>query len=117
MEKIFKFIDRLDPKVMDKLIYLDRIVKLYSKFLREWKAAEVLTDGDLIEVRFFRINKYGYKMETSREFDFSLLVSRIEGYKRKLAKEFKERHSNDRIRRENETNKWRKYINNAEVQM
>lgn len=118
MKKVVELIDILDPKLVDDLIYLDRIVRLYARFLTEYRHAEVRANGaGNVVVKFFRINKGGYMNWTEREFRFEDLPERIKGYKAKVKKEFKNRHSNLRLIREREINKWKRVIEHAKIQM
>lgn len=115
MKKIPLIVEILDPKLVDRLIYLDRIVRVYCKFLKEWRITEVKTDGELISIRFIKINKYGYKIWTERLFPLEDLQKRIDGYKRKVRDEWKKRHENPRLIRERDEIKWKKYIRDAQV--
>ena len=117
MQKVYRLIDILDEPVIDKLIYLDRIVRLYSKFLTIWKTAGVTSDGKEVRVRFMNINKYGYENFTERVFPMEDIDKRIDSYKEKIAKEFSLRHENIRIQRTKEIHKWKKYIEDAKIQM
>ena len=113
MKRIFQLvadIDTVDQKLLDKLIYLDRLVRLYCRFLKYWRVAIVTTNGKVIKVRFTRTNVHGYESFTEREFPIDDLDKRILSYKRKVAKEFAARHENKRIERENEIHKWKRYI-------
>lgn len=118
MKKVVQLIDILDPKLVENLIYLDRIVKLYARFLKDYTNAEVKSDGKgKIIVKFFKINRGGYMNWTEREFTFDELSERIKGYKAKVKREFKGRHSNLRLIREKEIHKWKKVIEYAKIQM
>lgn len=115
MEKIVKLIDILDRDIVDKLIYLDRIVKIYGKFLRTWKGAEVTSNGIVVRVKFILPSKHGFESFTEREFPMEDIDKRITSYKRKLRAEFKNRHENPRIQREKQTRKWQKFIDDAQI--
>jgi hypothetical protein len=115
MEKIVKLIDILDSEVVDKLIYLDRIVRLYGRFLKTWKAAEVTSNGAIVRVKFFLPSKHGFESFTEREFPMGDIDKRIASYKRKLKIEFNNRHENPRIQRAKEVRKWQKYIDDAQI--
>lgn len=120
MKKVAQLVEEqsLEPKLLEKLIYLDRLVRLYSKFMRDWRAAEVRYDGEkMIYVKFFKKTMYGYENYTEREFSVDDLQKRIDSYKRKIVNEFKNRHENDRLRREKEINKWKNYIHYAKIHM
>jgi len=117
MKKVTQLIDILDSKLVDNLIYLDRLVKLYAKFMQEYRNAEVRSDGGRIIVKFFKVNSYGYMNYTERDFTFEELPEKIKGYKAKLKREFKNRHSNVRLLREREIYKWKKIIEYAKIQM
>lgn len=117
MRKVPQVIDILDPKLVDNLIYLDRIVRLYARFMKEYRYAEVRSDGGKIVVKFYRYNRYGYMSYTEREFGFDELPEKIKGYKIKVRKEFKARHENIRLIREKEIHKWKKIIDYAKIQM
>jgi len=117
MEKVFRLINILDEKVVDDLIFLDRLVQFYSKFLETWRTAEVTSDGKTVRVKFFRVNKYGYENFTERVFPIEDIGKRIASYKRKIRVEFKKRYINVRIQREISMHKWKKIIRDAEVQM
>lgn len=115
MKKIIKLIGILDTDIVDKLIYLDRIVKLYGKFLRTWKGAEVTSNGTVVRVKFILPSKHGFESFTEREFPMEDTDKRIASYKRKLKVEFKNRHENPRVQREKQTRKWQKFIDDAKV--
>jgi hypothetical protein len=115
MEKIVRLISILDDDVIDKLVYLDRLVQFYSKFLETWRNVEVTSNGAIVRVKFFRVNKYGHEAFTEREFPIADIDKRISSYKRKIKKEFNERHNNVRIQREKEMYKWEKVIKDARV--
>ena len=83
MKKVVNLIGVLDIRIIDKLIYLDKLVKLYSKFLNTWKLAEVTSDGKIVQIKFFKINKFNYESFTKREFSIDDLHNRIISYKRK----------------------------------
>jgi hypothetical protein len=117
MKKIIKLIDILDTEAVDKLVYLDRIVRLYGKFLRTWKGAEVTSNGTVVRVKFRLPSKYGFESFTEREFPMADIDKRIASYKRKVRAEFKNRHENPRIQREKQTRKWQKFIDDAKVHM
>lgn len=115
MEKIVRLISILDDEVINKLIYLDRLVRLYSKFLNIWRASEVTSDGRIVRVKFFRITKYGYENFTERIFPIEDIEKRIASYKRKIKIEFERRHENLRLIQEKRIHSWKKYIDNAEI--
>jgi len=118
MLKVYKLIGGgLEQTLVCKLIYLDRLVRFYARFLSTWKTAGVYSDGLVVRVRFMTVNKHGYESFTEREFKTDNLDERIGSYKAKVAKEFKLRHDNTRIRRNKEIHKWKKYIDNAKIQM
>jgi len=95
---------------MEKIEKLERLIKFYTKFLNIWKEATIEIKNDIIKVTFFRINRHGYKGFTERSFSVDDIDKRILSYKRKIAKEFANRHVNTRLLRERETRKWEKYI-------
>ena len=117
MKKIFRLISILDDPIVGKLIYLDRLVRFYSKFLSTWKTAGVTSDGKEVRVKFMIINKYGWEDFTERVFPMEDIDERIESYKKKIAVEFNKRHDNPRIQRNIEIHKWKKYIEDAKIQM
>ena len=117
MKKVFQLIDVVDDELLVKLIYLDRLVRFYSKFLTYWKTAGVYSDGKTVMVKFMRINKYGYEGFTERVFPISSINERLASYKGKIKREFKSRHENTRIQRAKEVHKWKKFIDNAKVQV
>lgn len=117
MQKVYRLINILDEPVIDKLIYLDRLVRLYSRFLTIWKTAGVTSDGKEVRVKFMNISKYGYEDFTERVFPMEDIDKRIESYKEKVAKEFVKRHENTRIQRAKEVHKWKKYIEDAKIHM
>lgn len=117
MEKVVRLINILDTETVDKLVYLDRLVKFYSKFLHTWKEAEVTSNGSVVRVKFFTVSKRGFESFTEREFPMEDIEKRIASYKRKIKKEFSERSENPRIQREKEIYKWEKYIQDAKIQM
>ena len=117
MDKVFKLIDNVDEKLLDKLILLDRLIRFYSKFLQYWNVGFVFSDGVTICVRFERTNLNGYEGFTERIFPVEDLNKRIVSYKRKIAHEFAGRAENPRIQREKEIHKWKNYIKNVKIQM
>jgi hypothetical protein len=116
-QKVFRLISILDDPVVMKLIYLDRLVRFYAKFLSTWKTAGVTSDGKEVRVKFMTINKYGYENFTERIFPMDDIDLRISAYKEKIAVEFAKRHDNPRIQRAKEVHKWKKYIEDAKIQM
>lgn len=117
MEKVVKLIDILDTDVVDKLIYLDRIVRIYGQFLRTWRGAEVTSNGAIVRVKFFLPSKYGFESFTEREFPIGDIDKRIASYKRKLRDEFKNRHTNPRIQRDKNIRKWVNTVKDANIPM
>ena len=117
MKKVVELIGVADMLLVDNLIYLDRIVKLYAKFMQDYRYAETRMDGDKVIIRFSKINMYGYMNWTEREFDASEIVDKIIKYKAKVKYEFKNRHNNVRLLREREINKWKRVIEYAKIQM
>jgi hypothetical protein len=117
MKKVVRLINILDTEIVDKLIYLDRLVKFYSRFLYTWKIAEVTSNGSVVRIKFFTVSKHGFESFTEREFPITDIDKRIASYKRKIKKEFSERAENPRIQREKEIRKWEKYIEDAKIQM
>lgn len=117
MEKIIGLIDKVDPVFLDKLVYLDKLVKLYAKFMKDYHDAYVRVDGDKIFVRFSKVNNYGYMNWTEREFTVNEVQERINKYKEKIRYEFKNRHNNTRLIRERDIVKWKKIIEDAKIQM
>ncbi len=117
MEKVYRLISILDDPMVSKLIHLDRLVRFYSRFLSTWKTAGVTSDGKEVRVRFTSTTKYGYEDFTERVFPMEDIDLRIDSYKRKIAVEFSKRHENPRIQRTIEVHKWKKYIEDAKIQM
>jgi hypothetical protein len=118
MLKVYQLINgKLSPDLVCKLMYLDRLVRFYAKFLSTWKTAGVYSDGQKIIVRFQTINKYGYVNFTERLFPIEDLDKRLDSYKGKVAKEFSLRHENVRVQRNKEIHKWKIYIRDAKIQM
>jgi len=115
MEKIVRLLNIIDDSVADNLIMLDRLVQLYSKFTETWREAEVTSDGSTVRVKWLRINKYKYESFTERVFPVEDVGKRIASYKRKIKKEFANRHDNLRIQREKKIRMWQKHIDNANV--
>jgi hypothetical protein len=115
MEKVVRLINILDSEVVDKLIYLDRIVRLYSKFMYTWKGAEVTSNGTVVRVKFILPSKHGFTSFTEREFPMEDIDKRIASYKRKIKEEFKKRHDNPRIQRAKEVHSWKRYMKDAEI--
>jgi hypothetical protein len=111
MLKVYKLIGgSLDKNLISKLMYLDRLVRLYAKFLTYYKTAGVYSDGQFVQVKFMTINKYGYENSTMREFKVTDLDERIARYKEKIGIEFAKRHENTRLLRNKEIYKWKRYI-------
>ena len=117
MDKVFRLIGSTECNALGKLIYLDRLVRFYAKFLTYWKIAGVYSDGIMVRVRFATITKYGYEDFTVREFSMNDIDERIASYKKKIACEFVKRQENPRIQRAKEVHKWKKYIEDAKIQM
>ena len=117
MKKVFRLINILDDSLVCKLIYLDRLVRFYSKFLSTWKTAGVTSDGKDVRVRFMTVTKHGYENFTERVFPMEDIDLRIDSYKHKIALEFAKRHENTRIQRAKEVHKWKKYIDDAKISM
>lgn len=117
MLKVYKLIDSTDHRLLVKLIFLDRLVRLYAKFLKNYKTAGVYSDGKNVRVKFMTINKYGYENFTVREFPISAMDERIQSYKVKIAREFSQRHDNPRVQRNKEIHKWKKYIEDAKTKV
>ena len=82
-----------------------------------WKTAGVTSDGKEVRIKFMTISKYGYEDFTERVFPMEDIDKRIESYKRKVATEFSKRNENLRIQRAKEIHKWKKYIEDAKIQM
>lgn len=117
MDKITKLIEILDPKMVDNLIYLDRLLRLYVRFMKDYKHVVIRSDGNNIVVKFYIINREGHMNSTERSFTFNELPEKINSYKLKVRKEIKGRSNNPRIKREKEIHKWRKVIEYAKLQM
>lgn len=129
MKRIFQLITEVDitdegkstskisMKVFDRLVYLDRLVTLYCKFLKDFRKAEVKTDGNNITIKFIKTNGYGYSIWTKREFPMDAIEGRITSYKQKIKKEFAIRHENPRLQREHQIYKWKKYIEYVKIHM
>ena len=117
MERIERLMTILDSQTVDKLVYLDRLVKFYSRFLNLWKVAEVTSNGIVVRVKFFTISKHGYESFTEREFPMEDIDKRIRSYKDKIKREFADRHNNVRIQRDKEIYKWEKIVRDAKIQM
>lgn len=117
MEKVVRLINILDDNTVDKLIMLDRLVRLHVKFLTKWRVARVTSNGTVVRVRFSYVDKYKRENWTEREFPMEAIDKRISSYKRKIKIEFANRHENVRIQREKDVRKWQKHIDNADVQM
>lgn len=117
MEKVVRLINILDDDVVDKLVYLDRLVRLYARFMQTWRGAEVTSDGRIVRVKWFRMSKYKFENWTEREFPIEDINKRISSYKRKIKDEFSKRHENERLLREREQRKWQKVIDDAKIQM
>ena len=98
MKHVIRLIDILDDSTVNKLITLDRLVRVYVKFLNKWRVAEVTSNGTIVRVKFTYIDKHGYETWTEREFLMEDIDKRISTYKRKLKKLYIERHHNERIR-------------------
>lgn len=117
MDKVFRLINILDDPIVCKLIYLDRLVRFYAKFLKTWKTAGVTSDGKEVRVKFMNVSKYGYEDFTERVFPMEDIEARINSYSQKIAIEFGKRQENPRIQRSKEIHKWKRYIEDAKVQM
>ena len=117
MEKIVRLIDILDDSTVDKLVLLDRLVKLHVRFLTKWRVADVTSNGTVVRVRFSYVDKYGRENWTEREFPMEDIGKRISSYKRKIKIEFTNRHDNKRLQREKDIRRWQKHIDDADIQM
>jgi len=118
MEKVVRLINILDDSVVEKLILLDRLVRLYAKFLDKWRIAEVTSNGTIVRVKFAYLDKYDRESFTEREFPMEDIDKRISSYRRKIKKVFPERHENKRLLRERDIYKWKLLIKeqrNADV--
>lgn len=111
MRKLFRLIGTIEETTLDKLILLERIVRLYVRFDKFWKTAGVLSNGTTeFSIRFMTIDKYGYETFTEHVYPLENLDRRIRSYKRRLGREFRKRHDNPRIQRQKEIYKWQRYI-------
>ena len=117
MDKVFKLIDNIDNNLLERLILLDRLIRFYSRFLNYWNIGYVYSDGAIVCVRFERTNLNGYEGFTERVFPINDLGKRIVSYKRKIALEVAGRVENPRIQREKEIHKWKRYVEDAKIQM
>jgi len=117
MDKVFRLIGSTECNALDKLIYLDRLIRIYAQFLTYWKTAGVFSDGKNVRVKFMTVNKYGYENFTERVFPMEDIEARIASYSQKVSKEYKARHENPRIQRNKEIHKWKRYIEDAKIQM
>ena len=115
MEKVTRLINILDDSTIDKLVMLDRLVRFYVRFLKKWRTAEVTSNGTIVRVKFAYIDKYKYVTHTEREFPTEDIDKRISSYKRKIKKEFTNRHENVRVQREKDMRKWQKMIDDARI--
>jgi len=92
------------------LIYLERLVKFYARFMNRWDEGEVyiqlLGGKPLIRVKWSRtVSKKDafdgtvkeYVLFTEREFTLDKLKARILSYKRKIRREFENRHKNPKV--------------------
>lgn len=111
--KIYKLIDILDHEPVEKLIYLDRLVRFYSKFLRIWQTGGVTSDGKIVRVKFMTTTRNGYTGFTERIFPIEDIDKRIDSYREKITKEFALRNENPRILRAKNVHKWKLYIKEA----
>jgi hypothetical protein len=112
MEKVVRLINILDDNTVDKLVILDRLVKLHVRFLTKWRIAEVTSNGAIVRVKFSYVDKYDRENWTEREFPMEDIDKRIISYKRKIKKEFGERHENLRLLRERDIYRWELMIKN-----
>lgn len=101
--------------MVEKLVMLDRLVRFYAKFLDKWRIAEVTSNGSIVRVQFAHMDKYDRKTHTEREFPMEDIDKRIASYKKKIKREFANRHENVRIQREKDVYKWQKVINDARI--
>ena len=100
MKKVATLTEILDPKLIDRLIYLDKLLKVYCRFLINWRYAELTTDGNTFNIRFSKRHPEGYMVFTEATYPIDQLQKQIETFKRKLTEEFKKRHSNSRVMNE-----------------
>ena len=118
MQKVYRLVEILDAPVVEKLIYLDRLVRFYARFLKTWRAAGVTSDGREVRVKFMNTDRYnGYAGFTERIFPIEHIDLRINAYKLKIAKEFAMRNENPRVIRSKEIHKWKRYIADAKFSM
>jgi len=100
MKKVAILTEILDPKLIDRLIYLDKLLKVYCRFLINWRYAEITTNGSEFNIRFSKRSPEGNLTFTEATYPIDQLQKQIESFKRKLTEEFKIRHSNARIMNE-----------------
>ena len=95
---------------VSRLVYLERLVKFYARFLNSWDDGEVyiqfIAGKPLIRIKWSRtVTKEDafdgtvkeYPMFTEREFHLDKLKARILSYKRKIRREFENRHKNPKV--------------------
>jgi len=114
LNKIYKLIEILDSPIVEKLIYLDRLVRFYSKFLTMWRTGGVTSDGREVRVKFMTVTRSGYDGFTERVFPIEDIDLRINSYRKKIVVEFAKRNENPRIIRAKEVQKWKIYINQCQ---
>lgn len=119
MKKLIQMVDVIDSVILNDLIYLHRLLRLYVRFMHDYNKVELMwSDKGSIVVKFFKVHgKEGHLIYTEREFPFDQVSEKINKYKEKVAHEFANRHNNLSILREKEIHKWKKVIEHAKLQM
>lgn len=119
MKKIVQILGELDLKLVDEIVYLHRLLKLYVRFMKDYNQVDIIwSDEGKVIVRFFKVlDKEGHLIYTDRLFSPEQIPERIEHYKKKVEYEFKNRHTNPAFLREREIYKWKKVIDYAKIQM
>ena len=97
MKKVAILTEILDSKLIDRLIYLDKLLKVYCRFLVNWRYAELTTNGSEFNICFSKRSPEGYMVFTEATYPIDQLQKQTETFKRKVTEEFKIRHNNTRI--------------------
>lgn len=119
MKKISELANEIDSQILNDIVYLHRLLRLYVRFMKDYNQVSLMWNEERkIVVKFFKIHdKEGHAIYTEREIPLDNLSLKIESYKEKVSREFANRHSNESIIREKEIHKWKKVIEDAKLQM
>ena len=79
----------------DKIVYLDKLVEVYSKMLVLWDSYEIKIRSKKIKIKYIKhlvIDNKKYINFTARDYPLEFIDKVILSYKGKISREFKNRH-------------------------